>query len=224
MGLEPWKMAVSRPGPFAITGAWSLDADLALAAFFVLGAAWCIQESVRAETDGHVSFAVVAAVVAVTGYVPFLALRPVELSGVLALPVATWAIGWLAVGREDRVAVPWKAWVVLAGCVLAVVSSFVAYHPLSFDVTGAGGETATTRYKVFELHNAGFAATRIESIRGATVVRDDWLPPVRELPTTLGRRAGTTLALAIPGCRGTVTVTYVTLGHERTTPFKLDAC
>ena len=119
---------------------------------------------------------------------------------------------------------PWKAWAAFAAGVLAVVSSFVAYHPLAFEVTGAAGGT-TTRYKVFEFTTPGSPPRRSSRSRARPPSgKSGSLPAPRELPVTLGRRAHMTLALAIPGCKGAVTVRYVTLGRERTTPFKLDVC
>src|SRR5690349_4877899 len=88
-----------RPGPFPVTGAWSLDADLVAAVAIVLVAAWWIRRLVADKTEMPVSFAVVAVVVAATGFAPFLALRPVALTGLVALPLTTWLVRRFAVDR-----------------------------------------------------------------------------------------------------------------------------
>src|SRR5437899_2505128 len=62
---RPWV----RPGPFPIDGAWSLAADVVLAAFIVLVTAWWVRRMVERTVRRHVSLAVVALAVAVTGYV-----------------------------------------------------------------------------------------------------------------------------------------------------------
>jgi len=111
LGLLP--QPFRRPGPFVVTGAWSLDADLVVAVAIVLVAAWWIRMMVVDETEAPVSFGVVALVVAATGFAPFLALRPVALTGFVALPLTTWLVRRYAVDRV--LPLPRPSWRVSAG-------------------------------------------------------------------------------------------------------------
>jgi hypothetical protein len=60
--------AMVRPGPYPVTGPWSFDVDLVLAAAVVLVAGAWIRDEVRRAVDRPVSLPVVVAVVALTGY------------------------------------------------------------------------------------------------------------------------------------------------------------
>lgn len=158
-----------RPGPFVVTGAWSLDADVVAAVAVVLVAAWWIRGTVAAWTDKSVSFGIVALAVAVTGFAPYLALRPVALTGLLALPATTWLVRRYAVERALSLPQPsWRFWVALGVAGLLVFGSYRVYHPLSSPGTGVG-DGRHGSFRVLELDNSGFADLTIVRVEGGAL-------------------------------------------------------
>jgi hypothetical protein len=221
LGLLPQPFL--RPGPFAVDGAWSLDADLVVAATIVLVAAWWIRAMVAADTDLPVSFGVVALIVAVTGFAPYLALRPVALTGVVALPLTTWLVRRYAVGRELPLPRPsWRAWAALAGVGLLLFASYRVFHPLNTPGSSVGA-AERGRFRVFELNNAGFADLRILRVDGGVV--GDLGPGMSlRLPYTLHGRSGTSVFVRGSTCRPrTVAITFTVLGRTSTQQFSVPA-
>jgi hypothetical protein len=204
-----------RPGPFPVTGAWSLDADLVVAATIVLVAAWWIRGMVATETDEPVSCGVVAAVVAATGFAPYLARRPVALTGVVALPLTTWLVRRFAVGRVLPLPRPsWRVSAALAVAGLLVFASYRVYHPLDSFGAGSGGKVS-----VFDVHNSGFADLTILHVEGGVLSNDGPWAPAR-LPYTVHARSGTDVFVRASPCRSrTVTVTFSVLGRTSTQQF-----
>jgi hypothetical protein len=216
LGLLP--RPFMRPGPFAVTGAWSLDADLVAAATIVLVAAWWIRGMVSTETDEPVSFGVVALVVAATGFAPYLALRPVALTGVVALPLTTWLVRRYAVGRVLPLPrLSWRVWTAAALAGLLVFGSYCVYHPLTS--LGAGvGDGSQGSFRVLDLHNSGFANLTILHVEGG-VLASDWPSSPARLPYTLHARKGTNLFVR-GSCRSaTVSVRFAVLGRDSTQQF-----
>jgi hypothetical protein len=184
----------ARPGPFPVDGAWSLDADLVVTVVVVLCAAMWIRRMVRDAVRGPVSFGVVALAVGLTGYAPFLALRPAALSGVIALPATTWIIRRYAIGttlpfrRPSR-----RVWLVLALVCVGVFGSYRVYHPL----TETGGYVSGTylsgkrvHYREITLKNSDWADMTILRVDGGRIRTNDafWKPPDGTLPYTLHSR------------------------------------
>jgi hypothetical protein len=217
-----------RPGPFAVTGAWSLDADIVIAVAIVLVAAWWIRGTVAARTDKPVSFGIVACVVAVTGFAPYLALRPVALTGLLALLAATWLVRRYAIERTlSARRLSWRVWVALGVAGLLVFSSYRVYHPLSSPGTGVGGGSDGS-FRVLVLNNSGFADLTVTHVEGGalggfgeTAGRPRGEPWGRvRLPYELGSRSSAEIYVAGPTCRPrTVTITYSVLGRTSTEQF-----
>lgn len=208
-----------RPGPFPVTGAWSLDADVVAAVAVVLVAAWWIRGTVAARTDKPVSFGIVALAVAVTGFAPYLALRPVALTGLLALPATTWLVRRYAV--ERALPVPrqsWRFWVALGVAGLLVFGSYRVYHPLTSPGTGVG-DGSNGSFRVLVLDNSGFADLTIVRVAGGALGE----PWARErLPYDLRSRSSAEVFVAGPTCRSrTVAVTYSVLGRTSTQQFPL---
>jgi hypothetical protein len=208
-----------RPGPFAVTGAWSLDADIVIAAAIVLVAAWWIRGTVAAWTEKPVSFGIVALVVAVTGFAPYLALRPVALTGFLALLATTWLVRRYAVDTTLSLPQPsWRLWVALGIAGLLVFGSYRVYHPLSSPGTGVGSGSAGS-FRIFTLENSGFADLTIVRVAGGAL-GGPWAH-VR-LPYHLRSRSSTEVYVAGPACKArTVAVTYSVLGRTSTEQFPL---
>src|SRR5439155_18988715 len=126
---------------------------------------------------------VVAVVVAVTGYAPFLALRPAALSGVITLPATTWLIRRYAVGTT----LPfgrrsWRVWTVLAIVGVAVFGSYQVYHPL---VAEGGGGGAAGFAGLVDLWNPSLADLTILHVNGG-FVGNPW--DHRTLPYTVRAR------------------------------------
>lgn len=219
LGLLP--RPFKRPGPFAVDGAWSLDADLVAALAIVLVAAWWIQRMVADETDLPVSFGVVALVVAVTGFAPFLALRPVALTGVVALPLTAWLVRRFAVGRVLPWPSPsWRVWAAAALVGLLVFASYCVYHPLNSFGAGVGGGSGGA-FRVIAVHNAGFADLTIEHVEGG-ILANDWLSNPAHLPYTVRARSGTSVFVRGSTCRPrTVTITFAVLGRTSTQAFAI---
>jgi hypothetical protein len=208
-----------RPGPFPVTGAWSLDADLATAVAVVLVAAWWIRGTVAAWTAKPASFAVVALAVAGTGFAPYLALRPVALTGILALLATTWLVRRYAVDRTTSLPQPsWRFWVALGVAGLLVFSSYRVYHPLSS--TGIGvGEGSKGSFRVLEIGNSGFANLTIVGVQGG-VLGGPWARA--PLPYDFPSRSSAEIYVAGPTCRSrAVAVTYSVLGRTSTQQFPL---
>lgn len=209
-----------RPGPFAVTGAWSLDADLVAALAVILVAAWWIRRMAADATHTPVSFAVVALVVAVTGFAPYLELRPVALTGLIALPLTTWLVRRYAVGRTLPLPQPsWRVGAGLAVAGLLVFASYRIYHPLNTYGAGVGGGRGGS-FRVLSLRNAGFADLTILSV-GDGVLSDD-IPLNRRvrLPHTVRARSSADVFVRGPVCRSrTVSVTYSVLGRTSTQQF-----
>lgn len=210
-----------QPGPFAVSGAWSLDADLAAAAAIVLIAAWWIHRLVAGDTDLPVSFGVVAVVVAVTGFAPYLALRPVALSGLVALPLTTWLVGRYAVGTELPLPRPPRRVSAAAALVgLVVFASYCVYHPLSSLGGGVGSGQGGT-FRVVDLHNSGFATLTIVKVEGG-VLANDWPGSPARLPFVLHGRSGTNVFVRGSTCaRRSVTITFSVLGRTSTEGFSV---
>jgi len=217
LGLMPRPFA--RPGPFPIVGAWSLDADLAVTAVIVLVAAWWIRREVAWTTRGVVSFVIVAAAVAVTGYAPFLALRPAALSGVIALPTTTWIVRRYAVGFTLPFARPsWRVWTALALVAVGVFGSYQVYHP--FVAEGGGGGGGGSAGSV-DLWNPGWTDLTILSVYGG-FVGDPW--EHRKLPYTV--RARSHLSVSAIGSRcpsNPIVMTFSVLGRTSTQSFVVPA-
>ena len=223
LGLLP--QPFRRPGPFVVTGAWSLDADLVVAVAIVLVAAWWIRMMVVDETEAPVSFGVVALVVAATGFAPFLALRPVALTGFVALPLTTWLVRRYAVDRV--LPLPRPSWRVSAGVALVgllVFASYRVYHPLN-SPGGGEGVGSGGKFRIIDLHNSGFADLTILHVDGG-VLGNFLSTPVR-LPYTLRARDGASVFVRGSTCRpGTVSITFSVLGRTSTQQFAVspDEC
>jgi hypothetical protein len=209
LGLFPRPMA--RPGPFPVEGAWSFDADLVVAAAIVLVAAWWIRGLVADVVRLPVSFGVVAAAVAVTGYAPFLALRPAALSGVIALPATTWMIRRYAVGTTLPFRRPsWRVWIALAVVGAVVFGSYQVYHPLVAE--GGGGGSV-------DLWNPGWADLTILRVDGGWVGSDPW-GRHDTLPHRVRGRSHVSVWAGDGHCRsGVVEVTFSVLGRTSTQAF-----
>jgi hypothetical protein len=210
---RPWV----RPGPFAVTGAWSLDADLVAGAAVVLVAAWWIRGTVAAWTERPVSFGVVALVIAATGFAPYLALRPLALTGLLALLATTWLVRRYAIERTLPLPSPsWRVWVVLGVAGLLVFSSFRVYHPLTSPGIGAGSGS-DGNFRVLVLNNSGFADLTIVRVAGGAL-GGPWAR--LRLPHHFRSRSSAEVYVAGSTCRArTVAVTYSVLGRTSTQAF-----
>lgn len=217
-----------RPGPFTVTGAWSLDADLVAALAVVLVAAWWIRWLVADATHETVSFGVVALVVAVTGFAPYLALRPVALTGLVALPLTTWLVRRYAVDRTLPLPQPsWRVWAAVAFAGLLIFASYRIFHPLNSFGSSVGGGSGGS-FRVFELRNSGFADLTVLRVGGDGVLSNDgpWTRQVR-LPYTMRAHSSTNVFVRGPVCRSrTVAVTYSVLGRTSSQQFTVpgDGC
>jgi hypothetical protein len=208
-----------RPGPFAVTGAWSLDADVVAAAAVVLVAAWWIRGTVAAWTEKPVSFGTVALAVAVTGFAPYLALRPVALTGLLGLLATTWLVRRYAVDKAPSLPRPsWRIWLALSVAGLLVFGSYRVYHPLSSPGTGVGGGTDGS-FRVLVLDNSGFADLTVVRVEGGAL-GGPWAR--KRLPYAFHARSSAEVYVAGATCRSrTVAVTYSVLGRTSTQQFTL---
>jgi hypothetical protein len=208
-----------HPGPFAVSGPWSLDADVVVAAVIVVVAAWWIRGLVADATETQVSFGVVALAVAVTGFAPYLALRPVALTGLLAWPATTWLVRRYAVGRTPSLPRPsWRLCVALGAAGLLVFGSYRVYHPLSSPGVGVG-DGSSGSFRVLELDNSGFADLTIVSVEGGSL-GEPWAR--RRVPYDLRSRSSAEVFVVGPTCRArTVAVTYSVLGRTSTQQFPL---
>jgi hypothetical protein len=209
-----------HPGPFPVSGPWSLDADVVVAVVIVLVAAGWIRGMVADTTDMPVSFGVVALAVAVTGYAPYLALRPLALTGFLALPATTWLVRHYAVDRPPLLPRPsWRLCVALGVAGLLVFSSYRVYHPLSSPGTGVGSGS-DGNFRVLVLNNSGFADLTIVRLQGGSL-GEPWAR--LRLPYSFRSRSSAEVFVAGPTCRArTVAVTYSVLGRTSTQQFPLD--
>jgi hypothetical protein len=215
----------ANPGPYPVDGAWSLDADLVVAAVIVLYAAWWIRRLVADAARGPVSFGVVVGAVAVTGYAPALALRPAALSGTVALVASTWIIRRYAVGTELPFSRPsWRAWLAFAVVCVLVFGSYRVYHPLT--TTGSYASTALyagKRVPVREMSvkNSNWAGMTILSIDGGFAGTSEWWSPrPRRLPFTVGARAEFSVyAVGDPCGSRDVKITYAVLGRTSSERF-----
>lgn len=221
LGLLP--RPSSRPGPFAVTGAWSLDADLVAALTVVVVASWWIHRMVAGRTDLPVSFGVIALVVALTGFAPYLALRPVALSGLVALPLTTWFVGRYAVGRVLPLPrVSWRVWATAALAGLLVFGSYCVFHPLT-SLGGGVGTGSEGRFGIVDIHNSGFANLTILRVQGGVLSNEGLFAPTR-LPYTLRARSGTDVFVRRPTCGSRrVAVTFSVLGRTSTQEFGVPA-
>lgn len=206
-------------GPFPVSGPWSFDADLVAAATVVLVAAWWIRSVVAGVTGAPVSFPVVAAIVAVTGYAPFLALRPIAISGVLALPATTWLVRRYAVGRTLPFPRPsWRMWAGFAAIGLLVFGSYGVYHPLISPGTGVGGGSSGP-FRVLTLENSGFADLGIVRVEGGALGAP-WTQARAQ--QVVRARSSTEVFIIGPTCRTrVVAVTYTVLGRTTTQRFEV---
>jgi hypothetical protein len=214
LGLLP--RPFQRPGPIAVTGAWSLDADLVAAGTVIIVAAWWIHKMVADETDLPVSFGVVTLAVAVTGFAPFLALRPVALTGVVALPLTTWLVRGFALDRELPLPTPsWRVWAAAGLVGLLVYASYSVYHPLT-SPGGGVGEGSRGPFRIVEVNNSGFANLTIRHVEGG-ILGANWPSHPAHLPYVLPARSGTSVFVRGSTCRSrTVTVTFSVLGRTST--------
>lgn len=209
-----------RPGPFPVSGAWSLDADLAAALAVILVAAWWIRRMVADAAETSVSFGVVALVVAAIGFAPYLALRPVELTGLVALPLTTWLVRRYALDRTLPLPHPsWRFWAALAVVGFLVFSSYRLFHPLNTFGVGLGGGTGGS-FRTLELRNSGFADLTIVRVTGGGVLwRDSSWGPAR-VPHVVRAHSSTELFVRGSICRArTVAITYSVLGRAATQQF-----
>lgn len=219
LGLLP--QPFRRPGPFTLEGPWSLDADLVVALAIVLVAAWWIRGMLADKTDQPVSFGVVALVVAATGFAPYLALRPVALTGFVALPLTTWLVRRYAIGRV--LPLPRPSWRVSAGVAamgLLVFASYGVFHPLN-SPGGSVGVGNKGRFRTFELNNSGFADLKVLRVDGG--VLGDFGPGMPlGLPYTMHARSGTSVFVRGSTCRSrTVVITFSVLGRTSTEEFSV---
>lgn len=208
-----------RPGPFAVTGAWSLDADLVAAVAIVLVAAWWIRGTVASWSEKPVSFGIVALVVAVTGFAPYLALRTVAVTGFLALPATTWLVRRFAVDRALSLPrLSWRVWVALGAVGALVFGSYCVYHPLASPGTGVGSGSDGS-FRVLELDNSGFSDLTIVRVEGGAL-GEPWAR--LHLPYHFRSRSSTAVYVAGPTCSShTVAITYSVLGRLSTQQFPL---
>lgn len=145
---EPKVSDAILSGPYAVDGAWSLAANAAVAFTAVAVAAWVVAHVLERRLEEPVSLPLVFAALAVSGYVPFLALEGrFRLSGLLGLLLAAGLIRWLAVGdtraalavERARARLLERGWwhrLVVAGAIgwaaaLAVAASYGLAHPLT---------------------------------------------------------------------------------------------
>jgi hypothetical protein len=220
LGFLDEEQAISTPGPFPVTGIWSLDADLVLAAVAVLVGAFWIRREVRDAAWRPVSLPIVVGVVALTGYAPMLGLRPVELSGIVALPVSAWLIRRFAVGRDHPLRLPRRVAAAAALLGLLVVCSYVVFHPLTSGGFGSGGSPSGGSFQSVELRNSGFADLRVLSVTGAPLVDAGIGGPRLVPPATLAARSSAWIALSGNPCSTrTVTVRFAVLGRTSSRPF-----
>jgi hypothetical protein len=157
---SPWV----PPGPFPIDGAWSLGADLVVAAVIVFWAAWWVRGMVARAVRGPVSFGVVALAVALIGYVPSILLGAPGLTwSIFVQPVVTtWVIRRYAIGTTLPFPAPSRRLGLALGIVgFAVLGSYFVYHPL---IT-----TGVSTYADFTLKNADWARMTILSVDGGVV-------------------------------------------------------
>jgi hypothetical protein len=219
LGLVPRPYA-GPIGPFEVTGVWSLDADLVVAAVVVLVTALWIRSSVGDVTDEPVSLSIVGLAVAITGFAPYLELRPVALSGVIALPATTWLVRRYAVGRSLPLPRPsWRVWTALAVAGLLVFCSYRVYHPLS-SFGGGIGDGSSGHFRVLTLNNPGFADLTVTRVVGGTLSVGLW-NRVR-LPHTIPARGSTEVFVHGRTCMPrTVTVTFSVLGRTSAQRFSV---
>ncbi len=219
-GLAWLPRPFAHPGPFPVDGAWSLDADLVVTIVVVLYAALWIRSMVRDAVRGPVSFGVVALAVGLTGYAPFLALRPAALSGVIALPASTWIIRRYAIGTDLRFPRPsGRVWLALGLLGFAVLGSYRIYHPL----TETGGYSSGTylagkrvSYREVTLKNSDWADMTILRIDGGRLRtnNDFWEAPTGTLPYTLHSRGEIEVdAVGTPCFPRDVIITFSVLGR-----------
>jgi hypothetical protein len=215
----------ARPGPFPVDGAWSLDADLVVAAFVVLSAAWWIWREIAYATRGPVSFGVVTVAVALTGYAPFLALRPAALSGIVALPATTWIIRRYAVGTTLPFAKPsWRVWLVFALVGVVVLGSYRAYHPLTATNYGLNGWAAGGKQiRRLALENSDWANLTILRVDGGSVGPAEGWMRTHRLPYTVRSRAQFGVYVVGRACvPRDVIITFSVLGRTSSQRFAIE--
>jgi hypothetical protein len=208
---RPWV----QPGPFPIDGAWSLAADVVVAALIVLVIAWWIRRMVEGAVRGHVSLAVVALAVAVTAYVPSLVLPPgaALLWGIVALLVTTWVVRRYAIRTAPLPKMPWSVCVALGLVGFAVLGSYRVYHPLS-----AGGLWTAD----FNLTNSNWSDLTILRVKGGSIATAQGRARSLKLPYTLGwrRQVGVDIN-GRPCVPYDVVITYSVLGLTTTQRFRV---
>jgi hypothetical protein len=217
--LYPWEYPRPwvRPGPFPIDGAWSLAADIVVAALVVLVMAWWIRRMVESAAKGHVSLAVVALAVAVTGYVPSLLLPPglFLLWDIVSLLATTWIVRRYAIGK----ALPFsklsgRVCVALGLVGVAILGSYRVYHPL-----------VTTGLPVsadFNLENSDWADMTILSVDGGSVGTAEGRIHRLKLPYTLHGREGIGVySSGRPCVRHHIVIRYSVLGLTSTQRFTM---
>jgi hypothetical protein len=206
-----------------VDGTWSLDADLVMAAVVVLFAAWCIRREIADAVRGPVSFGVVALAVALTGYAPFLTLRPAALSGIVALPASTWIIRRYAIGTTLPFPGPsWRVWLALGVVGFVVVGSYRVYHPLTGTGGSASGSSAGKQFREVTLENSDWANLTILRVDGGRVGPSDGLVRAHRLPYTLDPRARIGVYVVGRACvPRDVDITFSVLGRISTQRFTI---
>ena len=200
-----------RPGPFPLDGAWSLGADLVVAAMIVLVAAWWIRGLIAELVRAPVSFGVVALAVAVTGYAPFLAFRPAPLVVIITWPVTTWIVQRYAIGRTLPFPKPSRrVWIALALAGVVVFGSYRVYHPLFGGDEGDGS---------IYLRN-GWADLTITRVKGG-YIGSGWPDPHQILPYTVHARSHVVVWSTSHSCNGVVKLTFSVLGQTATQSFNV---
>jgi hypothetical protein len=207
--------AVGSARPVPIDGAWSLAADIVVAALVVLVTAWWIRKMVERAVRGPVSIGVVALTFLLVGYVPFLFLSPgaLFLWGVVALVATTWAVRRYAIGREPLPQLSWRVGVALGVVGFAVLGSYRVYHPL----TAGGLWTAD-----FNLTNSNWSDLTILRVKGGSIATAQGRARSLKLPYTLGwrRQVGVDIN-GRPCVPYDVVITYSVLGLTTTQRFRV---
>jgi len=215
----------ARPGPFPVDGAWSLDADVVVAAVVVLYAAWWIRREIADAVRGPVSFAVVALAVALTGYAPFLALRPAALSGTIALLATTWIVRRYAIGTALSVPRPsWRVWLALGVVGFVVVGSYRACHPLTGTGDFFGGSTLASgkQFREISLKNSDWANLTILRVDGGWVGPSEGRVRAHRLPYTVRSRAELGVFVVGRACvPRDVVITFSVLGRTSSQRFAI---
>lgn len=200
-----------RPGPFPLDGAWSLGADLVVAAMIVLAAAWWIRVLIADLVRAPVSFGVVALAVAVTGYAPFLAFRPAPLVVIITWPVTALIVRQYAIVRTLPFRKPSRlVWIMLALAGVVVFGSYRIYHPLVLLWPEGDGS--------IEVRNRGWTDVTITHVKGG-YIGSGWSDPHEKLPYTVPAHSHVVVWDTGPSCDNVVKLTFSVLGKISTESF-----